>query len=557
MDCFYRCRFRLFQICFGWLFCFGLFVTTNAHASPLTLVVQSESANIDTLVICPLEFQPALTAWIAYRKQQGHSIEVLAPALTANATQAQIRNVAKNGSLKFLFLIGDMASTEKKKSVPTHYVPATVNVLFGSEPEIASDSPYADLDDDGLPDLALGRLPADSAEEVSEFLRRVINYENDLSENQHWRRNINFVAGVGGFGGVIDNVLESTTKQIITDLVPQHFQTSMTFASWRSPYCPDPRQFSQTTIGRFNEGCLFWIYIGHGHPTGLDQVHLPDEQSHSILDDDCVGDICCTAGNPIAMFLSCYSGAADHREDCLAETMLRQPCGPIAAICGTRVTMPYAMSLMSLEMIDEYFAGDTETMGQLIQLSKRRMVNANDQLAAAEQNEVNQIDHYRDMVRGVGKLLSPHRELLRAECQEHVTLIHLFGDPLLRLKRAASLELTIENEVVAGTELIVSGVAPHAGELCLELVYRRDRFLQRPPRRREFVSSDEAFLVYQQTYDQSQNLTCTGIHQTVPAGPFKIALTVPSEATGECVVRGMISSANEFALGSVPIRIKK
>ena len=46
----------------------------------------------------------------------------------------------------------------------------------------------------------------------------------------------------------------------------------MTYASLASPYCPDPRKFHDTTIGRFNEGCLFWVYIGHGHPTGLDRA---------------------------------------------------------------------------------------------------------------------------------------------------------------------------------------------------------------------------------------------------------------------------------------------
>ena len=141
---------------------------------------------------------------------------------------------------------------------------AKVNVLFGSEPEIATDNTFADLDGDGLPELAIGRLPADSKAEVERFVARVIEYEQDNSPNQQWRRNVNFVAGVGGFGGVIDNVIEQTTKQIITDLVPCDCQTSMTFGCWRSPYCPDPRRFSETAIRRFNEGCLFWVYIGHG-----------------------------------------------------------------------------------------------------------------------------------------------------------------------------------------------------------------------------------------------------------------------------------------------------
>lgn len=42
--------------------------------------------------------------------------------------------------------------------VPTHLAKAQVNIVFGSEP-IATDNWYADFDDDGVPEAAVGRLP--------------------------------------------------------------------------------------------------------------------------------------------------------------------------------------------------------------------------------------------------------------------------------------------------------------------------------------------------------------------------------------------------------------
>ena len=500
--------FRASLFLTAWL----LFAAIPLQAQPL----------YDTLVVCPDEFQPALKRWLEYRRGQGHSILVQSPAGSAHEIKIQIRAVASRLPLRSVFLIGDPGQQFPRPGVllPTDYVDAKVNVLFGSEEKIATDNTFADLDDDGIPELALGRLPADSVEEVQRFLDRVIEYEQDRSPDQQWRRNVNFVAGIGGFGGLVDNVIEKSTKQIIMDLIPEDYRTSMTFGSWRSPYCPDPRRFSETAIRRFNEGCMFWIYIGHGRAQKLDRVYLPD-QSHAILDVQSAEQIRCPHGSPIAIFLACYTGAADYKFDCLAETMIRQPRGPIAAICGSRVTMPYALSLMSLEMVDEYFEGDSQTLGELTLIAKQRLVNGDQQA-----------DEYRDMIHAMGKMFSPRPELLQEERAEHLHLIHLFGDPLLRLKRPQRVELSTDEIAESGRKFQVRGISPESGQMTVELVYCRDRFRERPGRRLAYDSSDLAFCEYQDAYEKAHDLTCCCKHVLVAKGPFEIELDVPAERGG-------------------------
>ena len=39
-------------------------------------------------------------------------------------------------------------------------------------PSLASDAPYGDLDDDGVPDVAVGRLPVDTPQELIEWTER-------------------------------------------------------------------------------------------------------------------------------------------------------------------------------------------------------------------------------------------------------------------------------------------------------------------------------------------------------------------------------------------------
>lgn len=500
----------------------------------------------DTLVLCPTQFQLALQKWIDYRTDQGHSISVVAPASTPAKIKQQIQNAAQAGNLKWIFIVGDVGDRHAAPGafVKTNFVAAEVNVKFGSDPEIATDSIYSDLDNDGIPDLSIGRLPIDSGEELEQYTERMINYEAD-KDDATWKRRVNFIAGVGGFGPVIDGLIEQTTKQIITDLVPGGYQTTMTYGSWSSPYCPDPRQFSKTTIERFNEGCLFWVYIGHGSRHRLDRLRTPN-RSYLILDKKTVGQLNCRHGNPIAIFLACYTGAMDHPEDCLAETMLRQKNGPIAAICGTRVTMPYAMSLLSLELVHEYFEGDAGTLGELMMLAKQRLVTGSDHSS-----------NYRDMIEGAGAVFSPAPNLLKQERLEHVKLIHLLGDPLVRLKRPSKVIVDVPEQSIAGSRLKISGDVPVGGSLTLELAYERDRLRRRAPRRHQFDSSDESFLGFQETYENARQLVCCSTTLVVSEGPFNTELEIPKNATGRCVVRAVLVSEEGIGIGSDQVVIKR
>ena len=527
------------------LFCVSIVGVTPHQVNGVLAI---SNAPPDTLVICPKQFQAAIRNWIDYRAKQGHVIEMIAPAKTSEAIKKQIRDVAIRGALKNVLIVGDSGDrrADPDSLVATDFVEAKVNVRFGSTPEIATDNTYADLDQDGLPDVTIGRLPADSDAEIKLFTDRIIEYETKPKAfRPDWQRRINFVAGVGGFGQVIDGLIEQTTKQIITDLVPGGYETKMTYGSWHSPYCPDPRRFSEETIKRFNEGCLFWVYIGHGNRHRLDRIHMPD-QSHMILDNQTVNQLKCESGSPIAIFLACYTGATDDPRDCLAEEMMRQPRGPIATICGTRVTMPYAMSLLSLEMVHEYFNGEVETIGELIMASKRRMVEGSDNNP-----------EYREMIEGMGKAFSPLPNLLKRERLEHVQLIHLIGDPLLRLKRPKEIKLDSLGKKVAGTEVQIRGSVPVDGNLVLELAYERDRLRERPPRRKEYDSSDESFFGYQMTYERAQKLVCSSKVIAVKEGKFETNIFVPKDATGRCVVRAMLKSGNDFALGSTKVEIQK
>ena len=514
---------------------------------------QRASPNVDTLVFCPQPFLASLKPWLSYRRQQGHRIEVLAPPATAAELKQQIVVVAAKHKLAHLILIGDAYDrmADPKLLVPTEYVLSRTTYKLGAEPEIATDNPFADLDGDGVPDISVGRIPVDSTSELTQYIKRVIAYESGNVQNvdAQWQTRLNLVAGVGGFGKLADQLIEQIAKKVITEMVPDTIQTSMTYGSWNSPYCPSPDRFSASAIERFNEGCLFWVYLGHGDRCRLDQVHMPDA-SHTILDESKIQEVNCRQGNPIAVFLACYTNAFDGDRDCLGELMLKQENGPIATIGGSRVTMPAGMGLMSMAMLDEYFDGSVKTLGEVVLKAKRELSHGEREFKG-----------YRELIESLSATMLPG-QAFEDECTDHIELMQLLGDPLLRVKRPQPISFTAPNSATAGDTISVAGSVANAankklGPLQIRVSYQRDRIKHRFKRRRTFASTPTELAKFQLAYELARDLVC--VEQTVPMvdGKFNADIKLPDSAYGDCVITCTSTDSNVVFAGSSKLEIKK
>ena len=518
---------------------------------PVSLLVLSlvlPLADPDTAVVCPAEFREALAPWLEHRRGQGHRIELLSSTPPKEEIRREIRRLARPGRLRFVVLVGDaepamaVHSGVRARCVPVHRARAEVNVAWGSEPHIATDNWYADLDDDGVPDVAVGRLTPDTPEELALIVRKILSYERS-GDFGDWRRRLNFVAGVGGFGPLADAMLESAATSLLTHDVPADYRVSMTYGSWRSPYCPDPRSFHLTTLQRLNEGCWFWVYLGHGYHVTLDRIRVPDAEYHILANPD-VAKLDCRRGAPIALFLACYSGAFDARQDCLAEEMLRTPGGPVAVLAGSRVTMPYAMTVLGLELIEALFERRCPTLGEAILEAKRNMVRPSAEAGAD-----------RAVLDVLSAALSGVPAKLAAERAEHVRLFNLIGDPMLRLRHPRKVTLEMARSAEAGDLLEVTGTSPVDGRATVELVVRRDRLTFQPPERSTFPRSSRALAEFQQVYRRANDARLASAELAVEGGRFHAELAVPPGVRGPCHVRVFVESSDDFAQGAADVTI--
>lgn len=502
----------------------------------------------DTVVVCPPAFLSALEPWIVHRESQGHRLAFVPNTLSAEDIRGEIRTVAKAGRLRHVLLVGDAEPAAdfdpavRARCTPTHQIKARVTARWAPEPDIATDNWFADLDDDGIPDLTIGRWPADSPEELSLFVRRTLQYEQDAKRGD-WQRRVHVIAGVGGLGALTDSILEMTTRKFLTEGIPATYALTMTHASWQSQFCPDPRAFHDVTVGRLNEGGLFWVYIGHGHLRHLDYVRVPGGAFH-ILNAGESPELQCRTGAPIAVLLACYAGAFDKPTDCLAEDMLRAPGGPAAILCASRVTMPYGMAVLGDALLQECFHRRPATLGEAL-------LNAKRQALADDVRSGN-----RQLMDALAAAFSPAKDLLREERLEHLAQFNLLGDPLLRLPQPRVVELQTNAEITAGETLRIRGGSPWAGKGVLELVCRRDRSRTPPPSRERFQATDEFLHSFQAAYAEANTSTWTAQPFTATGGDFQVDLRVPAEARGPCHVRVFLQGADDVALGATDVFVR-
>lgn len=502
----------------------------------------------DTVVVLPQVFRQAMEPWLEHRAGQGHRISLVPAELSAEEIRGRIRRVAEGGSLRFVVLVGDAEpamrfdSGVRARCVPVHWAKAEVISLWDSPPHIGTDNWYADLDDDDVPDVAVGRLTADSPGELSRIVEKTLAYERSADFGA-WRRRLNFVAGVGGFSRMADAVLETAAKALLSRDVPPDYDLSMTYGSWQSPYCPPPESFRRTTLERLNEGCWFWVYLGHGYHLGLDWIHTPDGD-YPVLDMPDLGELGCRHAAPIAVFLACYTGAFDAWEDCLAEQMLRTPAGPVAVLAGSRVTMPYAMTVLGTGLMDAAFRRRSPTLGEAVLHAKRQMMRGASE-AGAE----------RAVLDLVAMAISPSPSKLDVERREHVQLFNLIGDPMLRLRHPQPVSLEVPTAVAAGGRISIEGVSPVDGRAVVELILPRTQPGGEPPTRAAYPDAAVRQAEFEAVYRRANDGRLAEAEVQVTGGRLHAELPVPADARGECHVRVFVEGQDDFAQAAAPVAV--
>jgi hypothetical protein len=372
---------------------------------------------VDYAIIAGDSLAAAAERYREFRQGQGHAVsldlvgDIVDPAADQMTAAFQIRDrvsalyEARDQALPFfLLLIGDAE----------HLPPASYQEPWDGA-VITTDNYYADMDGDHLPDLAVGRIPATTDDQVDLVRAKVSDYEA-VYDVGAWNRRINIFASEAGFGALIDAMIESAAFDIVESM-PYVWDLTMTYGKQTSPYVYIPDQFSDKVYERINEGSLMVTYVGHGHSGGFTTFEW-DEQTYSILDtSEIESQLAVVHKQPILSFIACNTGSFDTGTS-VSERILFAAHGPSAILSSTEISHPVPSALFIYETGQVMLAERTPTLGEAFVAAKRRMFTGDD-----------------EMHQQIGELAEAIMEPdeLDAVDRTHQHMYTLFGDPAARI----------------------------------------------------------------------------------------------------------------------------
>ena len=259
---------------------------------------------------------------------------------------------------EYLLLVGDSTYDPRgfQASSNTNRVPSFFRFTFYGG-ETVSDIPFAQLDEDLLPDLAVGRIPARTPEQVKVVVDKTLAYERAVAPDnpttsEAWARRILAIADgqEASFQGDAETFL---------GYFPEAYDAVLL-----TPPAGDTTAPAQI-MKVLNEGVLLMSYFGHGSITMLGKDRIFSVEDGAALAN---GDML-----PIMINITCLAGLFTHPEaESLTEVMLWNPVGgAVAALSATSLTTPGDQAFLSKAFVNALVQNPEATLGQLLLTAQR------------------------------------------------------------------------------------------------------------------------------------------------------------------------------------------
>ncbi len=224
----------------------------------------------------------------------------------------------------YVLLIGDAnydykghLDTGSPNYVPTHLFESS---LIG---QTSTDNWFVSVSgDDPLPDMFIGRLPAQTPSQANLMVAKILTYERNLTP-EDWLKQALFVADDDS-----DDVFETVSDELIATLPDSYSAQAMHSTVY--PHAYDPTSDIITAI---NHGTSVVNYVGHGTVTGLG--YWPGGKA--IFEREDIAELNNGARYPFLAIGNCHSGlfAYPYGEAFAEEFIQHQNGGGIAAFGPT------------------------------------------------------------------------------------------------------------------------------------------------------------------------------------------------------------------------------
>ena len=225
-----------------------------------------------------------------------------------------------------------------------------VPALLVSTPHglFASDNRYADVDGhDGVPDMAIGRLPVITAEELKAVIKKIKAYERARGK---WTKKVLMVADEPDAGGDFPS-----NSDAIADILSSAYITEKIYLSEYTI-----NEARQQVMYGINTGALLFNYIGHAGMNSL--------AAEGVLLSSDVASLVNENKLPVVTAMTCLAGSFSIPGfDSLGEQLvLQQGGGSIATWAPTGLSLNGLAVILDEEFFHAVFSEKTKILGDAV-----------------------------------------------------------------------------------------------------------------------------------------------------------------------------------------------
>jgi hypothetical protein len=333
-------------------------VAANASSS-----LRRPANGADLLVITRREFATSLEPLVAQRRRQGMAVSVVDiedvydefsfGQKTPQALKDFLSYAATSWKRKpaFMLLAGN-ASYDPKNYLgfgETDLVPS--RLIDTQYMETASDDWLADFDNDGLPELSVGRLPARTALEAWTMTTKIVAYDDQPA--------LESLLLVSDAGDTYDFV---GTSERLRGLLPPEARVR----SLHRGDTDDARMRLQL-IEAINSGQRVVNYVGHGSAQSWRGNVLTNSDVGYLINRDRLS---------LFVMMTCLNGFQDSALDSLGEALLKSERGGAVAVwASSGMTTPEVQAVMNREAYRQLFGGVRLPLGEVMRRAKAAVDN--------------------------------------------------------------------------------------------------------------------------------------------------------------------------------------
>jgi hypothetical protein len=348
-------------------------VEDSATAAPDSIkpnaasMLSTAAHNADLIIVTYKDWTAQANGWANYRRAQGLTVEVVnvedifdefSYGVTDPDAIRSFLQYAKNNwqtAPNYVLFLGDATYDPKNylgngnnNFVPTRLVDTVYT-------ETGSDETLADFNDDGLAELAVGRIPARDAATVTLALNKLTNFEQTVGQGLN--RGVLFVSD---FPDGYDFQALSTR---LSDQLPAGIPRTMINRGQANA--------SSLLMTELNAGRFLVNYSGHGATAAwATNAFFSGAQASELTNTDKLS---------IFTMLTCLNGYFVSQSDSLSEFLLKNPNGgAVATWASTGLTTSGVQELMATRFYNQIAAGNITRMGDLIKDAKQTINSGRD-----------------------------------------------------------------------------------------------------------------------------------------------------------------------------------